>query len=352
MWFRRLENEPMDFFVRQIYGLLDDAAAKLGRFVGCRCEDMVFVENATAGMNVVAASVKLEAGDEVLANDHEYGAVLRLWERACSRAGAKLVVQPVPVPVASAEAVIETLLEKVTKRTKLLVVSHVTSPTAIILPVEQICRRARELGVPVCIDGPHAPAMVPVDLRQIDCDYYTASCHKWLSAPFGSGFLYVHPRAQATVQPAIVSWGRKPDGRTPTWRDEFEWVGTRDPSAFLSIPTAIEFLESVGLDAFRTRTHALARLAREKVTALTGLEPLVSASHQWYGSMIALPLPEGEAMPLQQALWERHRIEVPIIAWNDRRLVRTSCHLYTRPEEIDRLVDALRQELSCPNRTS
>jgi isopenicillin-N epimerase len=294
---------------------------------------------------VVAASTTLEPGDEVLINDHEYGAVLRIWQRKCRRCGARLVVQPLPVPVASADEVVETLLAGVTRRTRLLVISHVTSPTAIVLPVEAICRRARELGVRVCIDGPHALAMLPVDISRLDCDYYTASCHKWLCAPFGSGLLVANPRVQSTLEPAVVSWGRFPPGRLPSWRDEFTWTGTRDPSAFLAVPAAVEFLESVGWEAFRGRTHFLARLARQKISQLTGLKPLVPDSPQWYGSMIALPLPDGEPDPLQKALWEQYNIEVPIVEWHRQRLVRVSCHLYTRRQDVDRLVEALSQLL-------
>ena len=190
---------------------------------------------------------------------------------------------------------------RVTPRTRLIVVSHVTSPTAIIVPIAEICRRARAAGIAVCVDGPHAPAMIPIDLTSLDCDYYTASCHKWLSAPFGSGFLYVHPRAQSGVRPAIVSWGRTPAGEAPSWRDEFHWTGTRDPAAVLSIPAAIDFFESLGPAEFRRRTHALARHLREQITSLTGLPPLTPDSEACYASMVAVPLPAGAAQPLQDA---------------------------------------------------
>lgn len=340
-WIERLESQPMDFLTRELDGLLAEARERLGRFVGVGGDDLVFVENATVGMNIVAASVPLGPGDEVLTTDHEYGAVLRIWERKCGRAAARLVVRRLPCPMTSIDEVVDVLLEGVTDRTRLLVFSHVTSPTAVVLPAEAICRRARERNLAVCVDGPHALAMLPVDLGRLDCDYYTASCHKWLSAPFGAGFLYVNPRAQPTIDSIVVSWGRTPAGQTASWRDEFTWAGTRDPSAFLSVPSALDFLESVGLEAFRARTHELARFARELVTALTGLEPLVPDSPEWYGSMISLPLPAGEAPPLQQALWERYRIEVPIVPWQGGRLVRPSCHLYNQPAEMEHLAEAL-----------
>jgi isopenicillin-N epimerase len=342
-WLERLESEPMDFLVRELDDRLAEARQVLGRFVGSAADDLLFVDNATVGMNLVAANLRLQPGDEVLANDHEYGAVLRTWERACRRSGARLVVGQIPVPLTYTGEVVDAIFRSATDRTKLIVFSHVTSPTAIVMPAEAISLAARHRGIPVCIDGPHALAMRPLELARLDCDYYTASCHKWLCAPFGSGFLYVHPRRQATMEPLVVSWGRTPEGHAPSWRDEFTWSGTRDPSTFLATAAAIEFLEKIGLDAFRERTHQLARRARSLITSLTGLDALVPDSPEWYGSMISLPLPPGEAAPLQQALWEKYQIEVPIVEWNGRRLVRPSCHLYTQEGELERLAEALRE---------
>ncbi len=348
-WSEKLEGQPMDFFVRQLEGHRADARARIGEFVGADPRNLVFVDNATSGMNIVARSMDLQAGDEVLLTDHEYGAVMRIWQSVCRPVGARVFVKSLPSPVRSAGALVDAVLEGVTQDTRLIVVSHVTSATALIFPVEEVCRRAGERGVPVCIDGPHAVAMLPLQLERIGCDFYTASCHKWLSAPFGSGFLWVSPKRHGRMQPAIRSWGRGEAGAVSDWRDEFNWSGTRDPAAFFSIPAAIEFLQSVGLETFRERTHELARYARTRITELTGLEPLVPDERDWYGPMTALPLPAtGEAPPeppspdpLQNALWERYRIEVLVSHWNENRLLRVSCHLYNSKADIDRLVEAL-----------
>jgi isopenicillin-N epimerase len=364
-WLEQLESEPMDFFVRRLEEHLDHARERLGAFVGTAGKNLVFVENATYGMNLAARSIALAAEDEVVATDHEYGAVQRIWRQKCHGAGAALRLARLPDQFASSEEVVEALFAAVTPRTRLIVVSHVTSPTAVILPVAAICARARTLGIPVCVDGPHAPAAVDLNIDRMHCDYYAASCHKWMSAPFGSGFLYVHPRRQRSTLPVIVSWGQSLCGRPPDWADEFTWPGTRDPSAFLSIPAAIEFLESFpassagqepaspgGIARFRAWSHALARGARARIVALTGIEPMIPDSPEWYGPMIALPLPnsvgppvEGHMHPLQRALWERHQIEVPIVNWRDRRFVRVSCHLYNDAADIDILVAALGQVL-------
>ena len=347
-WAGELEAEPVDFFNRQMPPLLAEARRLLGRFVGTSADNIVFIENATAGMNAVAESVRLQPGDEVLTTDHDYGAVVRIWQRACDLAGARLVVQPVPVPVESSEALIAAVMAGVSDRTKLLVFSHVTSPTALIFPAAELTRQARQRGLVVCIDGPHAPAMIPIDLDQIDCDFYTASCHKWLSGPFGSGFLYAHQRVQATVRPAVLSWGRHPPNQpTPaSWTDEFTWAGTRDPATYLAVPAAIDFLvREVGLDAFRQRTHSLACLARQSIEELTGMPGIVPDSPGWYGSMITLPPPPGDAFALQDALWQRHRIEAPIIAWNGQRYIRVSFHLYNDEGQIKLLVACLQKLL-------
>jgi isopenicillin-N epimerase len=212
-WSARLEAEPMDFFLRRMEDHLDDAASRVAAFVGADAEGLVFVDNATVGMNIVAANTQLHDGDEVLLTDHEYGAVTRIWREKCKATRAQLVVAQLPVPLSDSEQVVSALSRAVTARTRLIVVSHITSSTAVRLPVERICAAARERGVPVCVDGPHALAMLPLELERLGCDFYAASCHKWLSAPFGSGFLYDARHRRQDCRPAIVSWGGSLSGR-------------------------------------------------------------------------------------------------------------------------------------------
>jgi isopenicillin-N epimerase len=342
-----LNADPMRFFVRRWDALFDEAAERVGRFVGTNGRNLVFLPNATAAMNVVAASCELQPGDEVLANNHEYGAVLRTWERRTADVGARIVTARLPEPIESHESIVESIFAAVTHRTRLIVVSHVTSPTAVILPVAEICRRAERQGISVCIDGPHALAMLDVRLDELGCDFYCASGHKWLSAPFGSGFLFVHPRRQNQMLPLVTSWGKRtPSDVSPRWTDEFRWSGTTDPSAYLAMPAAIEFFERVGLDAFRRHTHALAREARSRIESLTGLPALVPDDASWYGPMITLPLPPGDGPALQRELAERFQIEGLIVSWNDRRFIRPSFHLYNAPEDLDRLTVGLKALLA------
>jgi isopenicillin-N epimerase len=345
-WLAQLNRDPVHFFFRVLQPQLAAARARLGEFLNTSADNLALVENTTVAMNAVARSVPLSPGDEVLTTDHEYGAVMRIWQLTCERAGARLVVARLPCPLGDADACVGAIESQATARTKLLVFSHVTSPTAAILPAAAVCRRAHELGIPVCIDGPHALVATPLDLAALDCDYYTASCHKWLLTPVGAGMLYVHPRAQAHVKPAVISWGRTLGyEQAPSWRDEFNWSGTRDPTPCLCIPAALEFLESLGVEAFRARTHYLARLARDKIVAISCLAPLVPDDAAWYGSMIALPVLGGDAPRLQEALWEKYQIEVPVFGWEKYTLVRVSCQVYTQPADIDRLATAIRQLL-------
>jgi isopenicillin-N epimerase len=341
-WQRRLDEQPMDFYVRQLTPAWLDARAKLAEFVGTAADNLVFLENATAGMNVVADSFALAPGDEVLLTDHEYGAVLRIWQRACRRAGATAPkVVALPRPFETPEEVVDTIARAVTPQTKMVIVSHITSPTAVILPVAAICRAVRAHGAAVCIDGPHAPAQVPVAIDEIGCDYYCASLHKWLSAPFGSGFLYVAPPRQNGIEPINKSWGVLQPAQPAKWFEEFIWPGTRDPSPYLSVPAALDFFHAVGARNFRARLHDLARYARARLVDVLGTTPLVPDDAAWYGSMAHVPLPAGFPDDLQAQLWRKHGIEAPIMTWGGERYVRVSCHLYTTTTHIDRLVQAL-----------
>ena len=344
-WINDLDSQPMDFFVRQLEPAWRAARDQLAQFIGAPADSLIFVENATAGMNIVADSFQLHPGDEVLLTDHEYGAVVRIWQRACERVGANVTTARLPLPFTTVEETVDALFSQVTHGTRLIVVSHITSPTAVILPVAEICRRARERGIAVCIDGPHAPAQVPLDVASLGCDFYAASCHKWLSAPFGSGFLFVAKEYQSRIRPPALSWGRLPPQPIETWSDEFFWSGTRDSSPYLAIPDAIRFMKSAGLDFFQTGAHALAQYARQRLVELTQLEPIIPDSPAWYGSMAHVPLPPGDRAKLQDALWHQHHIEVPIVHWNDRRSIRVSCHFYNTPEQTDSLVIALRDLL-------
>jgi isopenicillin-N epimerase len=350
LWSERLARNPMDFFLREMEPALDTAADSLGKLIGCRGDELVFVPNATTAMNIVAENTVLAKDDEILLNDHEYGAVIRIWGRKCGEGGAKTVLAPTPKDVTSPDQIVEAIFSRATSKTKMLIVSHVTSATALVFPVEEICRRAKAMGIPVCIDGPHAIAMRPVQISQLKCEFYCGSLHKWLAAPFGAGFLYVAGGRRSGLQPNLLSWGRSLGGRPAAWKDEFHWVGTADFAPYLAVPAAIQVLDTYGLERFRTTTHTLAAHARQRIIDELEGEPISPDSPDWYGSMVTVRLPwitsraatPNSFHPLQRFLWENAKIEIPIVHWRDDIHVRVSCHLYNTEEQIDRLVRAIK----------
>jgi isopenicillin-N epimerase len=341
-WKAALDEQPMDFFTRLYEPAWRAARRKLADWLGAAEDNLVFVENATQAMNVVADSFPLAAGDEVVLNDHEYGAVIRIWRRACERAGAAApVIATLPRPFDDPAEVVDAIFAAVTPRTRLIIASHITSATALTLPVAAICRRAASAGIAVCIDGPHALAQLDLSLDTLGCDFYAASCHKWLSAPFGSGFLYVAPRRQASIRVPQLSWGRLLPDKPSAWFEEFIWSGTRNPSSYLAVPDAIDFVQSVGVETFRQRARELAEYARHCLVERFRMPPLATRFADWHVAMAHVPLPPGDARALQQALWQRHRIEVPIVDWSGGRYVRVSCHLYNTRDQVDTLVESL-----------
>jgi isopenicillin-N epimerase len=339
-WIDAVDGQPMDVYVRQFAPEIRATRERLADFVGTDASNLVLVENATFGMNVVAESWRPTPGDQIVLNAHEYGAVRRIWERKCRRSGASIFDVQLPQVFESPEAVVDAIAAQIPPRASLLVISHITSPTALIMPIAAICRMARQRGLPVCVDGPHAPAQVLMDIDSLDCDFYVASCHKWLSATLGTGFLVAHPRVQSLVEPLIQSWGLLLPQTPQRWDDEFTWTGTRDPSIYLSIPAAIDFIEQIGLESFRARTYYLAAQARARLIDQFDGQP-IGRGEQWYGCMAHVPLPKGDWSSLQEALWRDYGIEVPIIQFGGAWYVRVSCHLYNRIEQIDYLVESL-----------
>ncbi|HXF63152.1 MAG TPA: aminotransferase class V-fold PLP-dependent enzyme [Caldilineaceae bacterium] len=336
-WQHELELNPV-IFMGRLRELLAEARARLARYVGTVADNLVFVPNATHGLNIVTRSLKLKPGDEVLSTDHEYGAIDRSWRFNCERQGAYLINRPIPTPIHNPEEVVEHLWAGVTERTKVIALSHITSPTALILPVEAICRRARAAGIITVIDGAHAPGQVDLNLEQLGADFYSGNAHKWLSSPKGAAFLYARSERQGLLEPLVVSHGWQSRNPGPSqFLDYFSWVGTDDPAAYLSVPAAIEFQEQHDWPAVRQACHALALEAQRRILALSGL-PALSPDSMWM-QMVSVPLP-GQAADYQN-LWDEYQIVVPIFEWNGHTLVRISVQAYNTPQDIDRLVHAL-----------
>lgn len=348
-WQRELEQQPVEFLGRRFAELMGEAREALGAYLGASKDNLVFVPNATTGLNTVARSLPLKAGDEVLSTDHEYGALDRTWRFVCARRGASYVNQPVPLPLESTEQFVDAIWAGVTPRTRVLFLSHITSPTALTFPLAELMRRAREAGIWTVIDGAHVPGQIPLDLDRVDADFYSGNLHKWLCAPPGSAFLYARPAVQHLLEPLVVSWGWQPektalldlDGETPSFVLEQEWQGTRDPAAYLSVSAAIQFQAEHDWSRVRQACHDLLQYARQAIGELTGLEPICPDSPEWYAQMAAFPLPPCDAPRLQHRLWEDYRVEVPVIEWKGRQLVRVSVQGYNTQADVDALIKGL-----------
>jgi isopenicillin-N epimerase len=350
----RLEAEPVLFLHRQMDPLLQSARAALAGFLGADADDLAFVTNATAGVNTVLRSLRFAPGDELLTTDHEYNASKNALEFVASQWGAKVVVAALPWPIPSAEAVVEAVLAHVTPRTRLLLVDHVTSPTALVMPVARLVQALRERGVETLVDGAHAPGMLPLDLRALGVGYYTGNCHKWLCAPKGAAFLHVRRDLQDAIRPLAMSHGyNSPRRDISRFRREFDWTGTHDPTPFLCVPKALDVMGAMLPGGWpevmeANRTKALA--ARALLCARLGVAP--HCPEDMVGSMATVGLPDGFPVepqgtlgldPLQERLFDAHRIEVPVIPWPraPRRHLRVSAQLYNTHAEYQRLGEAL-----------
>jgi isopenicillin-N epimerase len=347
-WQLELERQPVEFLARRHDTLMGEARTKLAAYLNADPANLIYVVNATTGVNLVARSLKLKEGDEILGTDHEYGACELTWDFVCERTGAKYIHHAIPIPVTSAEELVESFWAQVTPRTKMIYLSHITSPTALIFPIAEICRRAREAGILTLIDGAHAPGQISLDLTALDADFYTGNCHKWLCAPKGSGFLYAQPQHHAWLEPTIISWGWQEDG---TFASRHQMQATRDIAAFLSVPAAIEFQQAHDWDSVWARCHELVRYARQRITDLTGLTSISPDSTDWFVQMATFPLPDCNPEDLKRRLYDEFRVEIPIVTWNNRYFVRVSIQAYNTQDDVDYLVEALRQLLAV-NRSS
>lgn len=353
-WQRELEAQPVEFLGRRFDDLLCGARQPIARYVNCNSDDLVYVPNATTALNTVARSLSFRPGDEILTTDHEYGALNRTWSFLAEKSGAIYKPRAIPVPVTTSEEFIEQLWSGVTPRTRVIFLSHITSPTALIFPVQEICRRARAAGIITVIDGAHTAGQITLDLTALGADFYSSNCHKWMMSAKGSAFLYARREMQSLVEPLVVTWGWRPEKPGPSkFVQEQEWQGTRDIAAYLSVPAAIEFMKEHNWDQVRSDCHELVRYARMAISEVTGLEPLSSdswnepdgSSFQWFSQMISLPLPRCNPEILKQRLYDKYKIEVPIITWNNRHLIRVSIQGYNTREDVDVLVSALKELL-------
>lgn len=342
-WQRELEREPVDFLSRFGTDRLATSRAALSDYLDCARDDLVYVANGTTGLNIVARSLPLRPGDELLTTDHEHGGVDRLFRFMAGKLGFDYIRREIALPVTTHEDFVEHFWAGVTPRTRAILISHLTSPTALVFPVKEICRRAREAGILTIVDGSHVPGQLPLSLRAIDPDFYVGILHKWLCAPKGCAFLYARRDRQDLLDPLIVSWGWEPKQPGPSRFVEFhEWQGSRDLSQFLAVPEAIAFQERNHWDAVRRDCRTLAMEAQSDISALFGLEPYHPPLAEWHGQIVCARLPDHVD---DQALFAQLRfedgIDVSVDRFGGRPRVRVSVQGYNDRADIDRLLDAL-----------
>jgi len=344
-WQQRLERQPVYFFQNILMGDLEKARLKLAEFIHTKAEDVVFVPNATYGVNLVARSLKLDTGDEILASNHEYGACDNAWEFICQKSGATYLHQPIQVPAGPPDQIIEGFWQGVSTRTRLIFLSHITSPTALQLPVEAICQRARQAGILTFIDGAHAPGQIPVNLDELNPDFYVGNCHKWMFAPKGTAFLYTHAEVQHMVEPLVISWGwgkNSPFKSGSVYLDSLQWAGTNDYSAYLTIPAAIQFQTDHHWEVVRHDCHNLLQETLIRISDLTSLPSAYRQDAENYHQMAIAPLPDNlDLQSIKQRLYDKFRVEIPFITWNDRNFIRISIQGYNSGADVDILIDGL-----------
>lgn len=344
-WQRELEWQPVDFLGVRYNSLMRSARESLANYLSTSAGNLVYAQNVTIALNIAARSLELGAGDEVLSTDNEYGALDRTWRFLAGERGFTYINQP--VDISSQESFVESFWRGVTSKTRVIFLSHITSPTATVFPIQKIIQRARDRNLITVIDGAHAPGQIPLDLDSLGADFYGGNLHKWLCAPKGAGFLYARPEAQHLLKPLVVSWGY--ESETPgdsTFIDHHEWWGTRDVAAFLSTPEAIRFQQDHNWDEVRGACHKLAVETWMRIHDLTGVPPLHSDPEIWFAQMIVASLPEDTNLAaLKARLYDEHRIEIPVFAWNESKLIRLSVQGYNSRRDMDKLLSALKKSL-------
>ncbi len=347
-WIERLERQPVLYF-REIMHLMRSARESLAAYLGARPENLVFVTNSTYGVNIAAHAfgAMLQPGDQILTTDHEYGACDRSWKQYAISKGAVWNRIPIPMPAPSQEELLELIWSGVNEKTRLLFISHITSPTGLRMPVEQLCERARGAGIITVIDGSHVPGHIPLDLSTLNADFYTGNCHKWMCTPKGSAFMWTSDRYRDVLPPLVVSWGSDiPTTGDGMFVDENEFLGTRDHSPFLSVPFTLEWMQSNDWNAVQQRCRDLTRTGVEMLCAIDGLQSIQKEGSDPLLQMGTVLLPDHvDVMAMKTWLYDERHIEVVVHRWLGRAMLRLSVHVHTCRGDIEKLATAVEEYL-------
>lgn len=337
-----LEQEPVQFITVKGVQYLKNSRASLANYIHCDSDDIVYVTNPSYAVNIIAKSLGLKNGDEILTTNLEYGACDKIWEYYCSKYGASYIRQHIQLPLTTKQNFIEQFFKGVTSKTKLIFISHITSSTGLRLPIEEICAIAKQKGLLIFVDGAHAPGQIPLNLQELDADIYTGACHKWMMTPKGASFLYVKKEWQHLFDPLVVSWGYKSAFPSHSqFLDYHQMQGTRDFSAFLTIPTAIEFMQNHNWTLVAQQCRELVVANAASFCNLLNTNPLAPLTSDFFVQMCSIPIKTNEPEKLQRLLYEKYKIEIPVMRLNDKTFIRYSIQAFNTQEDLDTLKTAL-----------
>ena len=346
-WQLLLESEPCQYIAVNGVNYLKTSRQALASFINCDADDVVYVTNPTYAMNIIARSLKLEEGDEILATNLEYGALDRTWNYYCNKSKARYVRQPIDLPVVSKEAILDQFWAGYNSKTKAIFISQITSATALILPVKEICEMAKERGLLTIVDGAHVPGHIPLDLSELKADIYTGACHKWLMTPKGCSFLYVKKEFQNQFDPVIISWGYESAAPSHSqFLDYHQMQGTRDFSAFLTVPKAIQFRTENHWDEVAADCRKMVRANYTTFCGLMGSEPICPVTDEFLGQMCSIPIKTNSPEKLHDYLFGHYKIEVPVPRQENQMFLRYSIQGFNTQGDLDRLYDALKEIIS------
>ena len=340
---KMLEEEPVQFITKTGEKLLDNSKQALASFIHCDPLDIIYTTNPSTALNSVIRSLRLKEGDEILSTNQEYGALDRTWNYYCKQWGSKYVRQEITLPLKNKTQILEDFWKGLTKRTKVIFLSHITSSTAVILPVKEICEKAKELGLLTIIDGAHVPAHIPLNIRDLNPDVYAGACHKWMLSPKGSSFLYVKKSLQYKIDPLVISWGyeaEKPSGSQ--FQDYHQYQGTRDFSAFLTTPDCLKFMEASQWPERTAKCRAQLLHYYPQVAEALNSQPICPLSEEFLGQICSIPIKCSKPEDLKELLYEKYHIEIPVFDSPTGVYLRVSFQAYNSQKEIEILINAIK----------
>ena len=346
-WERDLEYEPVQFIAFEANARLEYSRTALADYVNCEPDDLVYVPNPTHALNIITKSLQLHEGDEILSTGLEYGACDRAWDYYCSKSKAVYKRQPVNLPIQSKEEFLDGFFAGLSARTRVIFISHITSSTALIFPVKEICAMAKKNNILCIVDGAHAPGHIPLNIRDLDADIYIGACHKWMMAPKGCSFLYVRKSMQNNFDPLVIGWGYKSEKPSRSqFIDYHQMQGTRDFSAYLSVPAAISFMKKYNWEKVSEHCKKIVHENAKDFSQLLGSPLLAPLTNEFIGQMLSLEIKCGDPEKLQTTLFKKHRIEIPVMGHYGKIYLRFSINAFNSQQDLDRLKEALKEEMS------